>query len=246
MHQIEAASFASWPALEEMEFNKWKLRFANGFTKRANSANAIGILKSISDSEIDFVEDYYRTRKQSPIFRLASFCTNKEIDNALLERGYSFIDLSLIMTASLDKVPMDYRSDILADASTWCNLYYQIVDMTEDNQNTHIRMLNRINGNVLYAVIMEEKVPVCCGLGVVHDNLLGLYDLVTAPAFRGKGLATKLCSNLMSWAKSLGAVSSYVQVVGGNSPAINLYEKLGYRTNYHYWYRIKKQTSKSE
>lgn len=99
-------------------------------------------------------------------------------------------------------------------------------------------MLDRIIGDTAYAVIEEDGKPVCCGLGVVHKELLGLYDIVTAPGWRGRGLATKICSNLMAWGESIGAKKGYLQVVGSNSIAINLYEKLGFRKSYTYWYRV--------
>ena len=38
-----------------------------------------------------------------------------------------------------------------------------------------------------------------------------------------------------------GANMAYLQVVQDNNVAINLYTKLGYKTIYSYWYRVKKK-----
>ncbi len=38
---LERRAFAAWPALDTVEHDGWALRTANGYTKRANSANAV-------------------------------------------------------------------------------------------------------------------------------------------------------------------------------------------------------------
>ena len=40
-------------------------------------------------------------------------------------------------------------------------------------------------------------------------------------------------------AREQGARYAYLQVVQSNSVAVHLYEKLGYRKLYSYWYRVK-------
>src|SRR4051812_15046193 len=101
MHAIEQAAFASWPALEEQDESHWRLRFSRGYTKRANSANALGQIDQLPSSQIERVENFYRARGATPIFRLASFCIGTAVDHALAEKGYRFTDLSLVMTAPL-------------------------------------------------------------------------------------------------------------------------------------------------
>ncbi|MFN2156932.1 MAG: hypothetical protein ACK2UX_16980, partial [Anaerolineae bacterium] len=39
--QIEAASLDAWPALEQIAYDGWILRFSDGYTKRANSVNSM-------------------------------------------------------------------------------------------------------------------------------------------------------------------------------------------------------------
>jgi ribosomal protein S18 acetylase RimI-like enzyme len=44
---------------------------------------------------------------------------------------------------------------------------------------------------------------------------------------------------LLSWAKQQGAQKTYLQVMLNNAPALRLYEKLGFKEAYQYWYRLK-------
>ena len=56
-----------------------------------------------------------------------------------------------------------------------------------------------------------------------------LYDLAVADAYRRKGVATALISELKAVAARLGAYVIFVQADYGDDPAIALYTKLGIR-----------------
>ena len=42
VRRLEELAFAGWPALETRDVAGWRLRFSDGYTKRANSINALG------------------------------------------------------------------------------------------------------------------------------------------------------------------------------------------------------------
>ena len=42
IRRLEELAFAGWPALESRDVAGWRLRFSGGYTKRANSINALG------------------------------------------------------------------------------------------------------------------------------------------------------------------------------------------------------------
>lgn len=238
MNSVESAAFAAWPALEEQHLHGWRLRFADGYTKRANSANCTPESIDLSGGQIAEIEHLFRERGLPPIFRLTSFSAPQNIDNLLVERGYRFTDLSLVMTMPLAGSAEENSFSAVPEAEVWLNAFQQVSGMLGPDQAIHLKLLRSIRTPCAFAVDANGEEPACCGLGVSVQDQLGLFDIVTNPDYRRRGLAKKLCSNLLAWGKRSGAQSAFLQVLGSNAVAIRLYESMGFRRAYHYWYRV--------
>jgi hypothetical protein len=65
--RVEEVCLNTWPALREVLVGGWLLRFSEGLTRRANSANALGALADIDPSDC---EALYRRLGQPAIFRV--------------------------------------------------------------------------------------------------------------------------------------------------------------------------------
>jgi GNAT superfamily N-acetyltransferase len=76
-----------------------------------------------------------------------------------------------------------------------------------------------------------------CGQIALEGQLVGLYDIFTAPAARGRGLATAFCAGLLGRAEQAGARTAYLQVDAANAQARQVYFKLGFQDGYTYHYR---------
>ena len=76
-----------------------------------------------------------------------------------------------------------------------------------------------------------------CGQFARDADLVGLYDIFTAPAARGRGLARALCARLLQMARDEGARTAYLQVDAANAPARKVYTRLGFQDVYTYHYR---------
>jgi ribosomal protein S18 acetylase RimI-like enzyme len=75
--------------------------------------------------------------------------------------------------------------------------------------------------------------------GAVHDRLVSLQWVATDPALRRKGFSRATLSSLLCWAKAKGATGACLQVVAANTPAVNLYEAMGFNQElYRYHYRV--------
>jgi len=80
-----------------------------------------------------------------------------------------------------------------------------------------------------------------CGQIAREGDLVGLYDIFTAPAARGRGLATAFCAALLGRAAHAGARTAYLQVDAANAPARQVYFKLGFQDGYTYHYRSRSE-----
>ena len=76
-----------------------------------------------------------------------------------------------------------------------------------------------------------------CGQFARDADLVGLYDIFTAPAARGRGVARALCARLLQLALDEGARTAYLQVDAANAPARAVYTRLGFQDAYSYHYR---------
>ncbi|MEA3309760.1 MAG: hypothetical protein U9Q70_09655 [Chloroflexota bacterium] len=71
--RIEEVSLNSWPALQQILFDGWVLRFSEGYTKRANSVNPLFASSLDVEVKIDTCERLYAERGLPTVFRLTPF-----------------------------------------------------------------------------------------------------------------------------------------------------------------------------
>jgi GNAT superfamily N-acetyltransferase len=238
MNSLESAAFAAWPAFEERDLDGWHLRFTEGYTKRANSANSTSTSVELDAGRLAHIERLYRQSGLPTIFRLTSLDAPPNTDSFLASKAYRFTDLSLVMVAPLSVESEASAPNLVPDAQTWLNAFQKVSGKLDPDQAIHLELLQAIQSPCAFAVEHAGEEPICCGLGVCVQDQLGLFDVATSPAYQGRGLAKKLCASLLAWGRQSGAKSVFLQVTGSNTTAIRLYESLGFRRAYHYWYRV--------
>jgi GNAT superfamily N-acetyltransferase len=240
--RLEEVALNAWPALRQLLCDGWVLRFADGYTKRANSANPLYPSRTPLDEQIAWCERCYAEQRQPAIFRLTSCLAPPALDATLERHGLQLLDPSLVMTRDLrDPLPQPAGTLTLhfeEDANTWLDLYDRLSGQASARHNTHHAILQAIQSRrYLCCAVVDDQV-VGCGLAVLENQYVGLFDIVIEQQQRGQGYGTKMVAAMLDWARGQGAAWAYLQVVAANAPARHVYEKLGFREAYRYWYRV--------
>lgn len=239
--RIEEASLNAWPALQQILFDGWILRFADGFTKRANSVNPLFGSDLDPARKIKICEQLYREKQLPVVFRLTSFAAPATLDELLAQQSYQLADRTLVQYLNLKNYSSPVASPALLHEESlddWLSVFCELSGSDLPQHDTHRQLLRNIPGKPLFAVLTEADEIVACGLGVLETGCLGLFDLVTAEPFRNRGYATRLIDAMLHWARNRRASHAYLQVVETNTAALRLYDKFGFHELYKYWYRI--------
>jgi GNAT superfamily N-acetyltransferase len=242
--QIEEASLRAWPALTDSDFDGWRLRFADGYTRRANSITPLWPSRLTLLDKISTCERIYRARGLPPIFRLTPFA-QPELDGILEARGYGLGDRVEVrareMSATIPSVPAPGLPPSLRietpGLDKWLDAFTALSGAAEATRGAHRRVLSATPGTRRLFVLVAEERPVACGMCVLHEGLLGLFDLVTAPDNRRRGFGAEILRRALSWGERAGAREAYLQVLAGNAVASRLYDRAGFALVYRYHYR---------
>lgn len=243
---IEEITLNTWPAEQSVLLDGWILRTAAGYTKRANSINPLyGVGKSHADlvDQIRLAEQYYEHIGLRPVFKITPYIQPTNLDEVLADLGYTTQEPSSVRLLDLEELAppeLSYTVQIKENSTQdWLRTFSRLTKLSKKNRETLTRMLSASHLQQGYALLFNHGVPTACGLGVIQNGYMGLYDIITASEYRRQGMAEQLLLALLHWGKSQGARTSFLQVVQANTGALALYDKLGFREIYKYWYRVK-------
>ncbi len=241
IQKIEEASMSAWPALQTLLYDGWVIRYANGYTRRANSINPIyGSTLDIED-KLTYCHKLFRYRGLRMVFKMTSDVFPPDLDQVLIDQHYArtaessvhMIDLAMV---TLGETPVTHDSIDLEDR--WFNAFVRL-NKVEKHAATCKAMLESLVQPRCFSRIEHRGRIVACGLAVLEQNMVWLFDVTVREDFRRKGFGTQLIHSLLRWGKNHKAQTGYLQVMQENKPALVLYKKLGFREVYKYWYRTR-------
>jgi ribosomal protein S18 acetylase RimI-like enzyme len=234
---LERTALRAWPARDERWLGEWLLRIDAGYTKRANSVYLLGREPRLDLTQrLSACAAIYHEQGLPLILRDSSRLADPGMAIEMTARGFARIDETIVMTSEelddSDAVPDE------VDLDRWLELYSRIEGATKGNQLLHREIIRRIASPICLAVRHADEIPVAIGLAVSDGSWVGLFDIATDPERRRQGHGQSLVAALLAWGWRHGAQRAYLQVLASNAPAIALYERLGFREAYRYWYWV--------
>src|SRR5512139_3235090 len=104
---LEELSMNAWPALKTHLYDGWVLRFANGYSKRANSVHPIYPSTLPVEEKIAFCESLYGREGLPSVFKLTPASRPDSLNRELEKRGYEKRDETSVQILELGET---YRS----------------------------------------------------------------------------------------------------------------------------------------
>lgn len=241
---FEELSFSEWPALETLYHHGWILRFAGGYTKRANSVcchepetnpDSRALTRRISE-----VEALFNDRGVKPTFKLTAQAP-KLLDALLAARGYAQVEPSLVLT--LNELPSSASPGAVWFENldpAWGAVFAEWKALDQKERTLFERLTKASSGEVYHGLMKDTQGHVvACATGVLDRGWLGVLNVHTVPDRRGQGWGKAMMQALLAEGKRRGATGAYLQVVADNHPATRLYRGLGFQKIYTYHYRVK-------
>lgn len=227
----------------------WRLRADSGPSRRGNSVLAERAGRDPLTAKLARVERFYRRRGLPPRFQLSPASEPAGLDAALDARGYRREPGARVLLA-----PRGHLAVLAAPAPPWEG--GDPGPPTAEPDDDYLRVLAAVmpaaaagapaRAAALSAaglacahlvVAASPGVPVAAALGVRDGDALGVFSMVTLPAWRGRGFAGRVLGELARWALAGGAGVAYLQVDERNERAQAVYERYGFRDGYRYYYR---------
>ncbi len=255
----------AWPALEVVELNGWRLRAAEGVTKRANSALPLAadrLTGGVLDEQLTAVTGFYAERGLPARIQVR----DPLLDQQLAARGWRIESPTLVLTGPvpgarpasspagsppcggllvdtpgvLTSGSPQGRAAAVAQVpdQAWLACWWAVTGHGGERElDVARRCLAGIASPAGYASVRVEGDVVAVARGVVAEGWLGLFAMAVLPASRRQGHGRDLLGALGQWAATQGARAAYLQLWSGNDAGRALYTAAGFETAYGYRYR---------
>jgi N-acetylglutamate synthase len=227
------------PASITESLDGWRLRYSYGVTRRANSVLAETHTGDL-EKKLESVQNFYNRLNAKPRFQLCPASQPSGLNDVLLGQGYVRVSGANVQTLELAGSTFDADSaqvQLLEKPNAeWFSVYRNVEKADAHKEKIRTQMLQCIESKAAFALLRLGGEPAAVGLGVFEKGYTGIFNMATLQEFRGRGGASTILAALAGWAKEQNGHTLYLQVAEENSNAQRVYEKLGFRTLYSYWY----------
>jgi N-acetylglutamate synthase-like GNAT family acetyltransferase len=238
---IEEIAMNAWPSLQTMFYDGWIIRFADGYTKRANSVNPLYSSYGNVNEKISTCERLFKAKGLLPTYKMTASVSPDNLDELLERSGYRTIDYTKVLMMDVSEIAEPFVQNVTVKGypdEKWLNDYCRLNKVREQNKITLGKILDNIMPTKYFVSLLLENEVIACGIAVIENSFVGLFDIVVDERHRNQGYGRQLLLNLLHVGKCQGAKNAYLQVLVNNLPAFRLYTKLGFKEVYKYWYRV--------
>ncbi|HSV69513.1 MAG TPA: GNAT family N-acetyltransferase [Methylibium sp.] len=241
--RVEEAGLNAAAPPQQRLLGGWVLRLSPGKAKRARCVNALAVGALPLDELLARAKAAFEQAGLPFIVRITPFTQPPTLDATLAARGLRRFDDSRVMVlAALDRLPPAPPLPAGAsldqpDHDRFADAIGRLRGSPAPQRGAHAERLRASPVPYRGLLLQRGDELLACGQAALEGGLVGLYDVYTAPAHRGQGLAGALCLHLLHAARAQGARSAYLQVDAANQPALRLYGRLGFIDGYGYHYR---------
>ena len=240
IRHLEELSINAWPALETTFYDGWVLRFSAGYTRRGNSINPLYPSVLAPAGKLRECQRLYRERGLPAVFKMTPAAG--DLDAVLGEHGFQREAATSVQLLALDSLIPPSPADVELlekPAEAWVAAFCALNPGLRRHFLSMSQMLERIAPPACFLSLKHEGQTAGLGMAVAERGYVGIFDLVTRQTLRNKGIARQVVLHLLNWGRKQGAEHGYLQVVLENQPALHLFESLGFREAYQYWYRVR-------
>lgn len=243
LSRIEDAGLNASAPPQQRWLDGWLVRFSPGKAKRARCVNAVADGRSSLSERLAACEHVFAEAQLPLIVRVTPFSRPHGLDGHLAEYGLRRFDDTRVMVAALAdepsfELPVGMQVNALA-LEPFARRVGELRGSPLAQRQAHAeRLLNSPVPFFAFELVLEGE-TVACGQIALENDLVGIYDVFSAVASRGRGHATLLCRHLLAHARSRGARHAYLQVESDNLAARTVYARLGFADAYAYHYRTR-------
>ncbi|MES3013381.1 MAG: GNAT family N-acetyltransferase [Pseudomonadota bacterium] len=247
LSRIEDAGLNASAPPQQRWLDGWLVRFSPGKAKRARCVNAVAAGRLAVEDRLAACAQVFDDARLPLIVRITPFTLPAGLDALLASQGLRRFDATRVMAlAELPAFDAPSAADVTIH-SVGLDAFAQRIGAFRGSplaqRQAHAERL--LNSPVPFFAfeLRADREPVACGQFAREGDLVGLYDVFTAEAARGRGLAGTLCKHLLTQARLQGARHAYLQVEGDNHAARAVYHRLGFADAYAYHYRTRDPTA---
>ena len=225
--RMERVHVHAWPALRSERIDGWLWRASGGGSQRANSVSTVDFTGDDPLAAIETVEARYRALGAVARFHTFDETQPPGLAGLLEARGYRQTESTITMVKRPG--PGAAPSDVEQRDTAWLDwIDTYTAEITPNRREVNTRILSAIPAPRRFFGCVRDGALLATALGVVGHGCAVVECVATRGDARRQGAAHAVMQALEAWAATQPVDQVCLQVVSTNTPAIRLYQRLGY------------------